>query len=143
MTDEFNDNYSTCARTYSTVLIIRDDLDPDAVTERLQVTPTDTLRKGQSLIGRRYKATIGSWQFSSKYGVESRDVRRHIVWLLDAIEGKEAAFQKLRGEGCETVMSCYWVTAQGHGGPMLDPRLMRRLSDFGMELWFDIYGPFD
>ena len=141
MTEGFDDAYATCARTYAIVLIIREDLNPEAVTEQLRIVPTVTVLKDQSRRGSRFKATTGLWQLSSREQVESRDVRRHIVWLLDGLRGRECEFQRLRAEGYQTVMSCYWLSAQGQGGPMLGPLLMRRLSDFGMELWFDIYGP--
>jgi hypothetical protein len=31
------------------------------------------------------------------------------------------------------------MSASGHGGPMLSPETMGRLSDLGVGIWFDIY----
>ena len=38
---------------------------------------------------------------------------------------------------------CYWLSAGGHGGPTLSPAIMRRLGELGLEIGFDIYGPYD
>ena len=46
---------------------------------------------------------------------------------------------ELRTAGCETVLDCYWVSATGHGGPMLWAEQLGRLAEYGLELWFDVY----
>lgn len=46
-------------------------------------------------------------------------------------------------EGCRAVVSCYWCTATGHGGPTLPASQMRELADVDVELYYDFYGPYD
>ena len=36
-------------------------------------------------------------------------------------------------------ISCYWVSAFGHGGPVLSPDIMKRLAAFGLGVSFDFY----
>ncbi len=38
---------------------------------------------------------------------------------------------------------CYWLSADGHGGPILSPAMMRRLGQLELEVGFDIYGPYN
>ena len=38
---EYNDNYPSCRATYATLRILRDDLDPDAVSSVLSIVPSD------------------------------------------------------------------------------------------------------
>ena len=71
--------------------------------------------------------------------VESRDVRRHLDWLLSRIDPRADAIHSLRSDGCRMDVSCFWVSASGHGGPSVLPAQMGPLARLGLELWFDIY----
>jgi hypothetical protein len=83
----YRDDYPTCEETYATLCIYRDDLEPNVVTERLGVSPSKTQRKGET--GLLDSVPVGGWFLSSKGHVESRDVRRHIVWVLDQLAESE------------------------------------------------------
>ena len=39
----------------------------------------------------------------------------------------------------QLVISCFWVSASHHGGPVLSPKEMRILADLDIEIWFDYY----
>ena len=138
--NDYTDDYATCARTYATLCIYREDLDPMAVSQELGIQPTRTQRRGErSRSGRRPPTKIGGWFLTTKDVIESRDVRRHIDWLLDQFEIRVDAVKRLRTAGCRMVVNCYWQSASGHGGPMLCPATMGRLANLGFELWFDVY----
>ena len=133
----YDDEYPTCDATYATLCIYGDDLDPNAVTSLFGIEPSHTQRKGEHL--KKVVVRRGGWFFSTQNAVVSRDVRRHVNWLIETFSGKEEAFHQLRSQGYETVVSCYWRSASGHGGPMLSPEMMGRLADLGVGIWFDIY----
>jgi hypothetical protein len=138
----YDDHYATCSRTYATLAIKH--LAPGVVAERLGIEPSRRQRKGELI--RPYGARIAPFDagFLSTRGiVESRDSRRHIDWLLDRIEAKAAEILRLQSEGCEMFVSCYWLSARGQGGPTISPGQMRRLGELNLELWFDIYGPYE
>jgi hypothetical protein len=78
----YNDEYPTCAETYATLRIYDDQLEPDVVSSRLVLTPSDAHRTGQ-LVGANRVAPKGGWFLSSQDQVISKDVRRHIAWILD------------------------------------------------------------
>jgi hypothetical protein len=35
---------------------------------------------------------------------------------------------------------CCWLSAEGHGGPMLSPEIMKGFGGLGLEVGFDVYG---
>jgi hypothetical protein len=138
----YDDNFPTCAVTYATLHIQHEDLDPDAVSRDLDIQPTRTQRQGEPRNPRSKRPVIarfGMWSLSSEDAVHSRDVRRHIDWLIDHLQCKAKILRRLRATGCETKISCFWVTASAHGGPTLSPFQLARLADLGLDTEFDIY----
>jgi hypothetical protein len=136
---EYNDDWPTCDRTYAAMRIVADDLDPEAVTARLAVTPTEAFRKGEPFGSRGLLRRTGGWFLSTDGSVQSRDLRHHIDWLLDRIEPSASALRSLRADGDECDIPCYWLSASGHGGPQLDPSQMRRCAALDLTLWIDFY----
>lgn len=93
---------------------------------------------GQAVSASRVAPT-GGWFLSSQDQVISKDVRRHIAWILDQMAGGEHQLLKLQDEGYETDIFCYWLSASGHGGPELDPELMQRLVSLRLLVGFDVH----
>ncbi len=81
----------------------------------------------------------GGWFLSSEGSVESKDVCRHIVWVLDRLAGKENELLRLLDEGHEAYVFCYWLSASGHDGPELSHEVMRRLVSLKLDIAFDVY----
>lgn len=130
----YDDAYATCDSTYATLRVYPGAISPEEVTERLGIEATDTMtetRTGEPLNG---------WFLSSKTNVASRDVRRHIDWLLDKIDPAALALVSLpASEGVDADVACFWDSAQGHGGPILSPVQMKRLASLDLDIWFDVY----
>src|SRR5437762_13576226 len=98
MTNEtdYDDDYPTCARTYASLRIYHEDLDPDSITRILSVEPTQAQVKGRlctSPSGRTFTPEIGGWFLSTKGVVGSKDVRRHLDWLLAKLAGRDYALR--------------------------------------------------
>lgn len=136
----FQDDYPTCKETYATLCIYHDELEPQVISSRLGLEASKSQRKGdkQGKQGRRI-APVGGWFLKSRHQVESRDVRRHIVWLLDQLVEKEDELLKLQDEGYEMYISCFWVSKSGHGGPELNHEIMQRLVALRLDILFDVY----
>jgi len=131
--DPYDDGYATCARTYATLRLYPGTITPAEATARLRIDPTEsqlTTCTGRPLHG---------WFLSTEGVLESKDVRRHIDWLLDRIEPSAAELQALVREGARADIFCYWLSAQGHGGPTLSPGQMHRLARLQLECGFDVY----
>jgi hypothetical protein len=138
VTAEYNDEYPTCAGTHATVCVYHADLDPAEVTARLGVASTTAQRRGDTRPSTG-RVSIGAWFLSSVDAVASRDLRRHIDWVLDELGESAAVLAELRAAGCKTIVSCYWTSAAGHGGPTVSPEQMARLAASGLEVSFDVY----
>lgn len=135
----YDDDYGTCERTHATLLIYPVRTDPETITGRLGIEPTKWQRKGEPIPGTQQTAEVDLWYLGTKERVESRDSRRHVDWLLDAIEGKAAVVRALQEEGARIAVNCFWLSRSGHGGPTISPGQMRRLGGLNIELWFDVY----
>jgi hypothetical protein len=133
-----DDDYPTCRETYVTLRIYHEELNPQDVSSKLRLTASHSQSKGQVIQGQRV-APIGGWFIGSEGHVDSRDVQRHIGWILDQLLGREALLLALQDEGYETDLFCFWASATGHGGPELSPEIMERLSSLRLKIGFDIY----
>jgi hypothetical protein len=140
-TSAYDRDYATCSRTWATLCIY--DLDPALVTEALGLEPTSACVNGErwrtSRGWSRSSARRSSWRLTTRDVVSSRDSRAHLDWLLDRLEPLQEALERLRADGARIVISCFWGSLCGHGGPTLPARQMRRLADLKLELWFDVY----
>jgi hypothetical protein len=132
-------DYPTCERTYATLRIYPESLDPSEVTARLGIEPSDWQRCGESRKAGSRPAKVHGWFLSSEAAVDSQDVRRHMDWLLSSIVPRADAILALQSHGCRMDVSCFWVSASGHGGPSVRPVQMRELARLNLELWFDVY----
>lgn len=138
----YNDSYETCERTLAELRIYGNDLEPREVTERLGVEPTSSQRKDDSVtssLGRRRTFKAGGWFLSSEDRVQSKDLRRHLDWLLALIVPRAQALRSLQEvDGIRMNVTCIWWSAAGDGGPTLWPEQMRAMADLNLECVFEI-----
>lgn len=92
-----------------------------------------------AVLGEPATSTDGGWFLESREFISSRDLRRHLNWILDFAEPESSLLDRLRSEGWEFVVLCFWRSAFGHGGPVLDATTLRRLSKLALDLQFDLY----
>ena len=140
---DYDDSYETCERTHAELRIYTGNTDPALITRRLAITPTETRRKGalwRTPSGREKPAKINAWFLSSQRAVDSRDLRRHLDWVLGRLE---ASASEVRGildiDGVQASIWCVWWSAHGHGGPTLAPGHLSLLGALGLECCFDVY----
>jgi hypothetical protein len=107
------------------------------VTRLLGVEPTGTQKRGQPL--QKGVIRTGGWFLTTEGAVASRDVCRHLDWLLDRLVGRGEALRQLQEQGCRLDLSCSWVSASGHGGPTLYAATLTHLAELGIEVGFDVY----
>lgn len=138
----YDDEYETCKLTYASFCLYGDDLDPGEVSVVLGLRPTRANRKGdvpkvKGPPSAPYR--VGSWILCTEASVISRDLRRHIDWLLDALEGKDEALRFLQDRGYTNRFFCLWLSAYGHGGPILSPPQLKRLGELNIALELDCH----
>jgi len=137
-----NDAYETCERTQATLWIGVEDLNPSFVTSRLGLEPSETQTKGE--IKRNSRGTSrtvqkGAWFLSSEGHVDSRDIRRHLDWLLARLVPVKTRIRELQEmEGIVMSVNCIWWSVGGTGGPTLWPEQMYLMAELNLECGFDI-----
>jgi hypothetical protein len=136
---EYDDSYPTCLETYSTLCIFSGDLAPEEITASLKLEPSETFRKGDLHSLRKLRRKTNGWFYSTEHLTDSRDFRRHLDIILDALEGRNDAVTDLQSKGCGMDITTYWVSKSGQGGPWLMPEQMLKLGSLGIEIWWDIY----
>ena len=139
--DARQDDYTACAETHATLRLLADDLDPDDVTRRLGITPTDSFLRGDPH-GRGvsdHRHSSGGWLRDTSASV-SKDAQRHVVELLNLLEPVATEYRAMRQDGVDADVFVYWEKSTGAGGgPWLDPATMARLSALDLPIMFDIY----
>lgn len=136
-------DYPTCDECYVKLLIYPDALHPDEVSQILNLEPTKKNIIGTKITnsrGRVREITIAGWFLSSENYVNSKDLRDHLDWLLNKIEPSSKALKQLQGYSNMIMgIDCVWRSLAGHGGPVLWPEQMQRMSELNLECGFDIY----
>lgn len=136
---EYSEDYPTCDTTHATLSIyLPDDYDPNILSEKLAIQPSRFQRNGEIRNGkvRQYPT---AWFLESAEHIQSKELRKHIDWILDQIEAKSEVIHELRSTNAQVDISCFWVSAFGHGGPMLDSKILKRIADLQIGISFDIY----
>lgn len=137
---DYEDDYPSCAETYSTLRIYPGNLSPEEVTDILEIEPTHTQKVGElARATSKRKVEVNGWFLTTKGNVESKDSRRHLDTVLEKLKGKGERLNLLRQKGARIDISSYWSSVQGHGGPTISPKQMRQLVDLDLEVWWDFY----
>ena len=127
----------TCLRTYIGLCIYSKMLRPERISSVLRIEPTRTvdLDPGSNYRSRREH---NLWVWSTKDVVDSTDHIVHLNQLFNTLSGREDALEELRDSGCSMQVGCYW-DSDGQGGPWLDLPTIQSLSNYKLEIWWDVY----
>jgi len=136
-----NDEYATCERTKAVLRIHCGDATPASITATLNIEPSETVEVG--VRGKRQGDNAGPigkvnlWMLDSENNVQSRDLRRHIDWLLDKLEPAGPQIRSLQNAGIVIDVWCVWWSKTGQGGPTLWPKQMHRMASLDLEFSVD------
>ncbi|MCQ8233626.1 DUF4279 domain-containing protein [Pectobacterium carotovorum] len=136
-------DFQTCLECHALLAIYPGEMHPDNISELLNIEPTERFVAGDEItnsIGRTRKVNISSWFLSSENNVDSKDLRTHIDWVIDKLNGSHSGLRELQStSGVKMSLRCVWWSATGHSGPVLWPEQMKALADLDLECAFDIY----
>lgn len=139
MSEIYDDNYSTCKETSAAFRIAHPLLDPDTISAQLQLVPSWAWRKGELKEPRGRPARIGMWALDTNGSVQSRDLRRHLDWLINHLHDKLDVLEQFRLSGYEMDIFCLWVRLGGTGGPTLSPHNMFGLANLHLPIGFEFW----
>jgi hypothetical protein len=133
-----NDEQQNVERTCATLCIYLGEMHPNAATELLGTQPSKIVAVGEhGRVNRLGLAPIGKingWFLSSEDSVKSKDLRRHLDWLVAKLRPSRDGLGKLQlKEGVQMYVSCPWWSRSGGGGPSLWPEQMRGLAELNLE----------
>jgi len=136
---EYKDDFNTCKETFVTFRIIHEALNPEEITGKFQLAPSDSWRKGEPKEWKGRAARTGMWVLSTENRVLSRDLRRHLDWIIEHVQDKSLVLDDLRTQGYHIDVFCHWVQLGGTGGPILSPRNMEGMSRLSLEISFEFW----
>jgi hypothetical protein len=140
---QYDDDFATCKRTYATLAIYKHEIDLAYVSGVLGIEPNEGQPHGtsqQKTPGSGVsKAGTRGWFLTSKGNVQSRDLRRHIDWVTERLTGKVAGLRELKETGHEARIIAYWLSAYGHGGPILSSPQTQAIAQLDVDLDLDVY----
>lgn len=137
-----DDTYETCEKTHVVLRIYSGEMHPSQVTNLLGLGPTRYVAVGEAggvnSLGRAPIGKLNGWFLSSEGSVESKDMRRHLDWLIAKLQQSEDALRELQARSdVRMSVNCVWWSRYGEGGPTLWPEQMRALADLNLECSFD------
>ena len=125
-------NFS-CSSTYTTLCIYHEVMQPDEIARIIGLEPSYISIKNMKRIKKN------GWFLSTKNEANSTVLSEHLTFLLNKIETIRGNLDLLLSFGVDIRIFCFWESTSGNGGPVLDSALLKRLSDCGIDLHFDIW----
>lgn len=123
--------------------VVGDGLDPDEITRMLGVTPRVALRKGESVRrgGRSHPQGTGVWSYGLTEDASPEwELEDAIVALLGRLPSDLELWRDIASRFAID-MFCGLFMGSENQGAGLSPSTLRLLSDRGIRLDLDIYGP--
>lgn len=119
---------NNCKSTYASLRIQKQGIDLASITDLLGLQPSST--------------TPNIWIYSTEGHVQSLDLDEHIFSITEPLIKKGRRFlRSLEDSGYKCDIFCYWLSENGHGGPVLKTDTIIELGCLGLELGFDFYSP--
>lgn len=131
-------------RTWATFRIWAKSLDPEDVTLRLGIMPSDSFKAGD----RRGKDgrniwKHGRWSLTSQENVVSTELEAHIEWIFERIEpAREQLSELMQQPGVKADLFCFWESESINAGFAFSPTIMGRAAALNLTIGIDIYFAF-
>ena len=116
---------------------VRGSFDPDDVTRRVGVTPTETKREGDAIGTTPMKRPCSLWALHSRVNA-SAPIHEHVRNVLDHLDSNKAAFEKLSRELGGT-MQLVGYFHDVNPGVHFDVETVRRSANYGLCIDCDFY----
>jgi Domain of unknown function (DUF4279) len=111
--------------------------DPDDITRRVGVPPTEAWRKGDLHPRTRLERKFSRWSVRSRLALD-RSLEDHIGDVLSQLDERRADFQAVAAE-CGGCMQLVGYFHEGYPGLHFDAGLVEQLSQYRLSVDFDLY----
>lgn len=139
-----NEEYPTCNECWASFNIISDSVNPDKITEKLNIKPTRQNKKGDLFVNVLNKSTqkvINGWFIESEGVIKSKDLRDHVDYVLDfLVPIKDKILEIQKWDDIKMTLTCSWWGFM-HCGPTLWPVQLEKMSmlNIAIEIYFASY----
>ena len=142
--DEIHREHKLEGRLYVSFTFTGKDLIPDDITDRLNIRPNYSFKRGDIKVNSEGEERIrrhGCWSIDSdNYELPSDNLMPHVEWLLGLLEPVNKELQEILEDGnIEGLISCFWIMPGGRINSEVMPNLLARLARLNVKIWFDIY----
>lgn len=144
-------------RTFASFRLTGDDLDPEELIERTEITPHYAAKDGEILHSRRHRRPRALqerdgfvWKRPNMWSVSSReifdtetsdvgDLNQHLLLLLELLEPHSDMIREhVQRPGVRAEFFCFWSYYSSHG-PTIPPSTLVRMGALGAAFSLDIY----
>ncbi len=111
--------------------------DPDMITNRVGVSPTEFWRQGDIHPMTRMERKLNRWSLFSRLD-RSRDLEDHVRDVLDQLNTKQDLFQEISNEYGGRMQLVGYFHKQ-YPGMHFDKEMVRDLAKYSLEVDYDFY----
>jgi hypothetical protein len=126
-------------RVRATFRIYHPDLEPEKLTELLEITPSIAWRRATLWLAQTPGFSHQGGCSQVRTVMRGNNAGAHIDWLLDQLAGKTNMIKELQNRGFMIDVVVGWHATSWNTTPALSPDLMRRLAKLNLPIWFDVY----
>lgn len=133
-------NASAKIENSTQLVFCREDVDPDMVTRLLDLTPSESVKVGDSVEdenGHRYSSHLGIWKLDLPNVNINHTVEDQIGHWIALLQPRSAALSHLKGLGYSPYLSC--KAAPGSLSLCIEPELLVRLGNLNIALSIWLY----
>jgi hypothetical protein len=122
------------------LVFCRDNVDPDLVTNRLGLTPSETLKLGEHAktgVRAGSPSTVGLWKLDLPEAGEDLTVEEQLAKWVELLQPRSAALKSLRQEGYAPYLDCR--AESGSLSLCISPCLLTSLGELNVSLSIWLY----
>jgi hypothetical protein len=125
------------ADTWYAYFHVRGSFDPDEISRKVAMNPTETAREGDAIGGTSKKRPCSLWALHSRLE-RTAPLEEHVRDVLDQLDANREAFEKLSRELGGT-MELVGYFQECEPGVALDREIVERLAKYAVTLDCDFY----
>jgi hypothetical protein len=119
-----------------TLRFFGDDLDPDMISEKLGLPPTDSCRKGDLHRKGRILESTGRWVLQRER--TTQPVTECLMQLFGSLTNDLAVWKELT-QRFHSDLRCHLIARRWNRGQTWPPQALAAIADRGLELIIDVY----
>jgi hypothetical protein len=116
---------------------VKGSFDPDEITRRVGVTPTETAREGDAIRGTSKKRPCSLWALHSRLE-RTAPLEKHALDVLDQLDANKLGFEELSRE-LDGTMELVGFFREYEPGVALEREIVERMAKYALTLDCDFY----